>query len=107
MNGSEGSAVYRLAHPNTILLGKHGASLTEEAVPAEYLTPAGSPRNPAEGVPSVVFRYDLVHEFVSAIVEGRDVVPGFDAGASAQAVADAVLESFEKKCWVTVSLPQK
>ena len=103
VNGSEGSAVYRLAHPNTILLGKHGESLTEEEVPAEYLTPAGSPRNPNEGVPSVVFRYDLVHEFVSAILEGRDAEPGFDAGASAQAVADAVLESFEKKSWVTVS----
>ncbi len=35
----------------------------------------------AEGVPSTVFRYDLVWEFVSAIVEGRDAVPGFDAGA--------------------------
>jgi hypothetical protein len=39
---------------------------------------------------------------VSAIVEGRDVVPGFDDGASAQAVADAVLESFEKRTWVSI-----
>jgi len=102
VNGSEGTAVYRLAEPNTILLGKHGGCLTEEKVPAEFLVPRGSPRDPGEGVPSVVFRYDLVYEFVSAIVEGRDAVPGFDAGASAQAVADAVLESFEHKRWVTV-----
>ena len=53
-------------------------------------------------MPSTVFRYDLVWEFVSAIVEGRDAVPGFDAGASAQLVADKVLESFEKQTWVRV-----
>ena len=54
------------------------------------------------GVPSTVFRYDLVWEFVSAIVEGRNCVPGFDHGALAQAVADATLESFEKRSWVNV-----
>jgi hypothetical protein len=71
-------------------------------VPAEFLVAKGSPRHPREGVPSTVFRYDLVWEFVSAIVEGRDAVPGFDAGASAQLVADKVLESFEKQTWVAV-----
>jgi hypothetical protein len=49
-----------------------------------------------------VFRYDLMYEFVSAIVEGRDAVPGFDAGASAQIVADAVLESHRTQKWVAV-----
>jgi len=39
---------------------------------------------------------------VSAIVEGRDAVPGFDDGASAQAVADAVLQSSAEKKWVDV-----
>jgi hypothetical protein len=29
-------------------------------------------------------------------------VPGFDAGARAQAVADAAIESFKKRRWVTV-----
>ena len=72
-------------------------------VPAEFLKPASSPRNPAEGKPSTVFRYDLVWEFVSAIVEGRDAAPGFDAGASAQAVADAVLESSAMRQWVDVA----
>ena len=50
-----------------------------------------------------VFRYDLVWEFVSAIVEERDALPGFDHGARAQFVADACLESFEKKAWVDIN----
>jgi hypothetical protein len=53
-------------------------------------------------VPSTVFRYDLVWEFVSAVVERRDAVPGFDAGASAQLVADKVLESYEKQRWMAI-----
>jgi predicted dehydrogenase len=73
------------------------------AVPDEFLAPEGSPRDPAEGVPSDVFRYDLVWEFVSAIVEGRDPVPSFRDGASAQAVADAVLASDAEGRWVDVS----
>jgi predicted dehydrogenase len=44
-----------------------------------------------------------VWEFVSAIVEGRDAIPGFDHGASAQAVADAVLQSNETRQWVGVT----
>ena len=63
---------------------------------------AGSPRNPHQGVPSTVFRYDLVYEFVSAIVPGRNALPGFDHGARTQAVADAVLQSFETKTWIDV-----
>lgn len=102
VNGSEGSAVYQLVDPNHILLGKHGGSMEKVAVPEEFLKPAGSPRNPHEGKPSTIFRYDLVWEFVSAIVEGRDAVPGFDDGASAQAVADAVLESSAEGKWVNV-----
>ncbi len=105
VNGSEGSAVYQLTEPNTILIGKGGESLQQVDVPAEYLTPAGSPRDPAEGVPATVFRYDLVYEFVSAIVEGRDAIPGFDHGAAAQRVADAVLQSHEAGTWV--ELPQE
>jgi predicted dehydrogenase len=77
--------------------------MKETAVPREFLAPAGSPREPGKGIPSVVFRYDLVWEFVSAIAEGRDAVPGFDHGAAAQAVADAVLESFEQRRWVEIA----
>ena len=102
VNGSEGTAVYQLKEPNTILVGQQGQSLQQVEVPAEFLAPKGSPRDPRQGVPSTVFRYDLVWEFVSAIVEGRDCVPGFDHGASAQAVADAVLESFEKRTWIDI-----
>jgi predicted dehydrogenase len=101
VNGSEGSAVYRLQEPNTILLGKHGQSLETVPVPDEFLVIPGSPRPPHEGVPSTVFRYDLVYELVSAIIEGRDAVPGFDHGALAQGVADAVLQSQAEQRWVT------
>lgn len=104
VNGSEGSAVYRLTEPNTILLGRHGGTMETVPVPDEFLVVPGSPRNPQEGVPSTVFRYDLVYEFTSAIVEDRPAVPGFDHGARAQAVADAVLESSDRRTWVDVEL---
>lgn len=102
VNGSEATAVYQLKEPNTILLGKHGQSLQKVDVPREFLKPSDSPRNPQDGVPSTVFRYDLAWEFVSAIVEGRDAMPGFDHGALAQGVADGVLESFEKRTWINL-----
>jgi predicted dehydrogenase len=41
-------------------------------------------------------------EFVSAIVEGRDAVPSFYDGLAAQAVADAVLDSYDQRRWVDV-----
>jgi len=41
----------------------------------------------------------LVWEFVSAIIEGRDAVPSFYDGLQAQRVADAVLDSYDRKCW--------
>jgi predicted dehydrogenase len=104
VNGSEGSAVYQLVDPNYILVGKHGGTMEKSLVPAVFMKPDGSPRNPAEGKPSTVFRYDLVYELVSAIVEGRDAMPGFDDGASAQAVADAVLQSYAERRWVDVPM---
>ncbi len=104
VNGSEGSAVYRLTEPNTILIGKHGGSLDTAPVPEEFLVIDGSPRDPKAGVPSTVFRYDLVYALTSAIVEDRPAVPGFDDGARSQAVADAVLESNERGTWVDVAL---
>ncbi|HTU24351.1 MAG TPA: gfo/Idh/MocA family oxidoreductase, partial [Pirellulales bacterium] len=54
------------------------------------------------GSPATVFRYDLVWEFVSAIVERRDAVPSFYEGLLAQTVADAVLESYEHRRWVEI-----
>jgi predicted dehydrogenase len=100
INGSEGSAVYRLHEPNTILLGKTGSDLAPVNVPDEYLKPSGSPRDPGVGKPATVFRYDLTWEFVSAILEKRPAVPSFWDGLNAQTVADAVLESHEKRTWI-------
>lgn len=102
INGAEGTAVYRLREPNTILLGKTGEDLAPHAVPPEFLKPAGSPRDPGQGDPATVFRHDLVWEFVSAIVEGREATPGFREGLNAQIVADSVLRSHETRSWVEV-----
>jgi predicted dehydrogenase len=100
VNGSEASAVYRMHEPNTLLLGKHGGDLEPIPVPAEFLKPKDSPRDPTQGEPATVFRYDLVWEFISAIAEGRDAVPSFADGLAAQRAADAVLESFDRGVWV-------
>jgi predicted dehydrogenase len=102
INGSEGSAVYQLHEPNTILLGKTGQDLAPAPVPAEFLKPAGSPRDPGEGEPATVFRYDLVWELVSAIAEKRAAMPSFYDGLRAQVVADAVLRSHAEGCWVEI-----
>jgi predicted dehydrogenase len=104
VNGSEASAVYRLHEPNAILLGRTGKDLAPVPVPAEFLTPPGSPRDPSQGEPATVFRYDLVWEFVSAIVARRDAVPSFLDGLNAQVVADAVLESHARRAWVETLL---
>jgi predicted dehydrogenase len=49
-----------------------------------------------------VFRYDLVWEFVSAIVEGRAAVPSFYDGLQAQIVAAAVLQSEQAGEWISI-----
>lgn len=102
INGSEASAVYRLHEPNTILLGKTGQDLALVDVPAEFLKPAGSPRSLDQGHPATLFRYDILWEFISAIVEGRPAVPSFRDGHQAQLVADAVLDSHAKKTWIEI-----
>ena len=103
VNGSQGSAAYKLTDPNNVIVGLNGEPMKEQPVPDEFLVAPGSPRDPSAGDPSVVFRYDLVWELVSAIVEDRDALPGFDHGASAQAVADAVLDSFDNRRWVEIA----
>lgn len=102
INGSEGTAVYRLHEPNTILLGRSGEDLAPQPVPEEFLKPAGSPRDPREGEPATVFRYDILWEFVSAIVERRDAAPSFRDGLNAQVVADAVLQSHRERRWIEI-----
>jgi predicted dehydrogenase len=106
INASEGSAVYRLHEPNTILLGKTGQDLAPVPVPPEFLKPAASPRDPSQGKPATVFRYDLMWEFISAIVEKRQAVPSFLDGLNAQIVADAVLRSHAERVWVDTPLAQ-
>jgi predicted dehydrogenase len=102
INGSEASAVYQLHEPNRILLGKTGQDLSPVDVPKEFLKPEDSPRDPADGQPATVFRYDLAWEFVSAIVERRAAVPDFYDGLSAQIVADAVIDSYKNRQWVEI-----
>jgi hypothetical protein len=103
INGSEGPAVYRLHTPNQIMLGKTGSDLApvEKTCPAEFLKPAGSPRDPSVGEPATVFRYDLMWEFISAITEGRDAaqLPGWLAS---EQVADACLSSHERRTWIDI-----
>jgi predicted dehydrogenase len=102
INGSEASAVYRLHMPNQILLGRTGQDLAPVDVPEAFLKPPGSPRDPRQGEPATVFRYDLVWEFVSAICEQRQAVPSFYDGLCAQIVADAVLTSHQTRRWVEI-----
>jgi predicted dehydrogenase len=100
INGSEGSVVYQLHEPNRVLLGKTGQDLAPVVVPREFLKPAGSPRDPEQGEPATVFRYDLMWEFVSAIVAGRQAAPSFYDGLKAQAVADAAIASYRERRWI-------
>ncbi|QDU79743.1 1,5-anhydro-D-fructose reductase [Polystyrenella longa] len=102
VNGSEASAVYKLTDPNHYWIGRPGGNLEQIPVPDDFLVYPGSPRDPKVGKPSTVFRYDLISEFVAAIVEERDAIPGFDHGALAQAVADAVLVSSEEGRWINI-----
>jgi predicted dehydrogenase len=103
INGSEGSAVYQLHEPNRILLGRTGQDLSALDVPKQFLKPAASPRDPATGQPATVFRYDLMWEFVSAIIEKRAAVPDFYDGLRAQTVADAVIDSYRSRAWVDIA----
>ncbi len=51
INGSEGSAVYQLHLPNTILIGRTAMIWLRSTCRREFLKPAGSPRNPRKGKP--------------------------------------------------------
>ena len=84
-----------------------GGDLAPEPVPAEFLKPADSPRDPSQGEPATVFRYDIMWEFISAIVEKRDAVPCFHDGLSAQVIADAVLQSKAERRWVDIEPPAR
>jgi len=102
LNGTAGSAIFQLKHPNQLLVGKKGASFEELAVPPEFLKNERSLRVAGEGDPATVWRYDQAVEFVDAIREGRDCVPSFRDGVKCQAVMAAVLQATEERRWVSV-----
>mgnify|MGYP000867446363 CR=1 FL=1 len=52
---------------------------------------------------TITFAGNLAADPAPDPVEDRPALPGFDHGAIAQGVADAVLESAEKKTWVDVN----
>jgi len=106
INRSEGSAVYFLHEPNTILLGKTGQDLAAVPVPAEFLKPTGRPADPWRGARASVFKYDLMWEFISPIWERRPAVPSFCDGWNAQIVADAVMASHAQRTWIDTPLAQ-
>ena len=64
--------------------------------------PSGDIYDDLVGEPATVFRYDLVWEFVSAIVEGRAAVPDFYDGLKAQIVADAVIAANRERRWIEI-----
>jgi predicted dehydrogenase len=103
INGTEGSAVYQLHTPNHLLVGSSGHDLASVEVPFEFLKPTDSPRDPAQGEPATIFRYDLAWEFVSAIVARRQAVPSFHDGLRAQVVADSVIDSHTRGQWVEIA----
>ena len=109
VNGSEGTLIYYLEHPNELQVGKPGGARLETIpVPEEFLKVPGSPRNPHEGDPLQVFRFDQNFEFIQAIREGRPCQPSFEDGMRAQALIDAVVLSDTTAGWVEVSYrPQR
>jgi predicted dehydrogenase len=107
VNGSERSLVYATQRPYELRIGRRGAAdLDVVPVPNEFLVWPGSPRDPNEGDPLVAFRYDQDVEFIDAIASNRPCTPSFRDGVMAQAVAESVLGSSQRRRWADVSYPQ-
>ena len=102
LNGSRASAAYRLHAPHEILYAARGEPYAVRAVPDEFLKRPGSPRDPLEGEPTQVFRYDQAWEFVCAIREGRECCPSFYHGMRAQTVADVIIDAAKDRRWIDV-----
>src|SRR5437588_10689092 len=101
--GTDGTLIFHLDRPHELQIGRPGGSLETAAVPREFLTYPGSPRDPYEGDPTTTFRYDEDFAFVQAIVENRPCSPSFYDGMRCQAVVDAVLQSAAERRWVEVA----
>ena len=103
LNGSEASFEFTTGKWNELQHGKRGGpGMQPLAVPREFWTWPGSPRDPAAGDPLVAFRYDQAWEFIDAIRHDRPCVPSFHDGARAQSVMDAAVRSAEIGQWVNV-----
>ena len=101
LNGSEGTFEFTTGQWNELIFGKVGGpGLAPLAVPREFWTWPGSPRDPGVGDPLVTFRYDQAFEFVDAIRSQRPCVPSFQEGADVIRVMDAALESAESGKWI-------
>ncbi len=101
LNGSEGTFEFTTGKWNELIFGKVGGpGLAPLAVPREFWTWPGSPRDPGVGDPLVAFRYDQAFEFVDAIRSQRPCVPSFVEGADVIRVMDAALESAESGKWI-------
>jgi predicted dehydrogenase len=104
VNGAEGSIRYDTQRPHEVLVAKRGEKkLQTVQIPAEFLVWPGSPRDPKQGDPLFVFRYDQTFEFIQAIREQRPCFASFYDGAMTQGIIDAALLSEKEKRWVDVS----
>ena len=104
LNGSEASFSFTTGSWNELQFGKVGGpGLKALAIPKEFYTWPGSPRDPGVGDPLVSFRYDQAVEFVNAIREQRPCAVTFHDGARMQAVTDAALRSTEARQWVDLA----
>jgi predicted dehydrogenase len=101
--GTEGTLIYHLHQPYQVQVGKPDGVLELVDVPREFLTYPGSPRDPFDGDPTTIFRYDEDFAFVQAVVENRPCRPSFYDGMRCQAVVDAVLQSAAERRWVDVA----
>jgi predicted dehydrogenase len=101
LNGSEATFEFTTGQWNELQYGKRGGpGLAPLAVPREFWTWPGSPRDPTVGDPLITFRYDQAFEFIDAIRSHRPCVPSFHDGLRTQAVLDAAVRSAELQAWV-------
>ena len=93
VNGTEGTAIYRLGDPLHIQIARKNGRLEREVVPPAWMKVSSSPRDPNAGDPRQTFRYDQNAEFVQAIEQRRACDPSFADGVRVQAVMDAIMQS--------------
>lgn len=104
INGSEGTIRYDTQRPHEVLVAKKSdKKLVPKQIPSEFLVWPGSPRDPSQGDPLFVFRYDQTFEFIDSIRDKRRCFASFYDGALVQGVIDAALTSEKEHRWVDVS----